>query len=536
MVNQSYDYIVVGAGSAGGALAARLSENPDCSVLLMEAGGWDTNPLIHIPIGWGMLIRTGLHNWNYHSEPIAALGGRVLDCPRGKVMGGTSSINTMAYVRGHRADYDRLAQAGLSGWGYENVLPYFRKQEDWEGGPSHYRGVGGPIGTVTSGYADPLMDAYAQASQDAGHDWTDDYNAEKQEGFARMQLTLRKGRRSSTAAGYIRPARKRKNLTVLTRALVASIRQENGQATGVEYERDGKKHFAAARSEVIVAAGAFNSPQLLMLSGIGDPDALARHGIECKVPLPGVGQNLHDHYGTSIVYKRQKPGPFHANMRADRAAFGVARSYLTGEGFASQLPGGITAFVKSIAEEELPDLQLLFVGAPMDARPHLAPFVKPYQDRFMTRVVMCRPEGRGSVGLRSASHLDSPRIEEAVLTTDSDIRRMREGVKLFREVGRQKVLADHCVEIGPGAEVKSDAEIDDYIRSIVSLSYHPAGTCRMGAANDRGAVVDHECRVHGVDRLRVVDASIFPEPLGGNINAPIIMAAEKVAAMMKDGK
>jgi 4-pyridoxate dehydrogenase len=530
MAKASYDYIVIGAGSAGCAMAARLSENPDLSVLLVEAGGWDHNPLIHVPIGWGMLIRAGLHNWNYKSEPVAALGGRVLDCPRGKVMGGTSSINTMAYVRGHRDDYDRLHRAGLSGWAYDDLLPFFRKQENWEGGATAYRGAGGPIGTGRSRYTDEVIEAYATASGDAGHDWTDDYNAEKQEGFSRMQLTLRDGRRCSTAAGYIQPALKRRNLTIVTRAQVSRIRLANGRAAGIDYVRNGHSASVEARAEVIVSAGAFNSPQLLMLSGIGDPEQLATTGLGCQVRLPGVGRNLHDHYGTSIAYQRHRPGPFHRNMRVDRAAFGMARAYLAGSGFATELPGGITAFVKSTPTEKVPDLQLLFVGAPMDAHAYLRPFVKPYQDRFFTRVIMCRPEGRGAVALRSADPFDAPRIDEAVLNTDSDIFRMREGIKIFREIGQQAVLAKHCTEIGPGLAKSSDRDIDDYVRSIVSLSYHPAGTCKMGLAGDETAVVDAQCRVFGLDNLRVVDASIFPEPIGGNINAPIIMAAEKIAA------
>jgi choline dehydrogenase-like flavoprotein len=269
-----------------------------------------------------------------------------------------------------------------------------------------------------------------------------------------------------------------------------------------------------------------------MLSGIGDPEGLRRQGIDCRHPLSGVGRNLHDHYGTSIAYRRLRPGPFHRNMRADRAALGVAKAYLTGSGFATELPGGITAFIKSTAAEALPDIQLLFVGAPIDAHPYFQPFVAPYEDRFFTRVVMCRPEGRGSVTLRSSDPYAPPRIEEAVLTTESDIRRMREGIKIFREVGTQQVLGRHCVEIGPGPEKRSDQEIDEYVRSIVSLSFHPAGTCRMGKDDDARAVVGTDCRIHGLENLRVVDASIFPEPLGGNINAPIIMAAEKIAAEM----
>ncbi|MEZ5783228.1 MAG: GMC family oxidoreductase N-terminal domain-containing protein [Rhizobiaceae bacterium] len=528
-----FDYVVIGAGSAGCAMASRLSEDADVSVLLLEAGGSDANPLIHVPIGWGMLIRLGMHNWNYKSEPVAALGGRSLDCPRGKVMGGTSSINTMAYVRGNRQDYDGLSRHGIKGWSYEDVLPYFRKQESWEGGESYYRGGSGPIGTVSSAYRDDVIQAYEEAIATAGHSWVEDYNGASQEGFSRMQLTLRNGRRSSAHRAYIKPALGRPNLTVASHAHVSRINLKNGRATGADYIQRGKRVTAQARREVILCAGAFNSPQILMLSGIGDADRLSPLGINCAVDLKGVGQNLHDHYGVSIVYQRHNPGPFHAEMRADKAAFGFARSYLGGGGFASDLPGGITGFVRSEPEQELPDLQLLFVGAPLDARPWMRPFVKPYQDRFMTRVIMCRPHGRGSVTLRSADSQDAPIIEEAVLNTESDARRLREGIKIFRDIGQQTALTSQCTEIGPGVAKKSDQEIEAYMRDMVTLSFHPSGTCRMGPDGDAMNVVDDECRVHGVEGLRVVDASIFPEPLGGNINAPIIMAAERIADRMR---
>src|ERR1700674_2149607 len=421
MPNQhSYDTIIVGAGSAGCALANRLTEDKGKRVLLLEAGGWGRDPWIKIPLGWPRLLLKRKHDWMYFAEAEATTGGRGLECARGRIIGGSSSINAMAYTRGHRGDYDRWAASGLAAWSYAHVLPYFRRQESWKGGSSFYRGGDGPLSTQMTRFSDALVDAFAASGQAAGYKSTPDYNGAQQEGFGVWQMTVRDGRRCSSADAYLRPALPRENLTVEIEALVTRLIFDGRRAAGVEYVRHGKTVTAHAEREVILCGGVINSPQLLMLSGIGDPDALRAHGIDVKVALPGVGKNLQDHISASIAYARKTPGPFHRAMRLDRIVPALANAYFNGEGIASDLPTGQLAFLKSRPEVALPDVELIFNAAPMTAEPYLWPLRRAYADSYACRAVVLRPESRGRVELVSADPQAPPRIRQNFLATEND--------------------------------------------------------------------------------------------------------------------
>jgi len=530
----TYDYVIVGAGSAGCVLANRLSEEKDVSVLILEAGGWDRDPWIHIPLGWGKILVNRLHDWGYFCEPEASVGGRAVECARGKVVGGCSSTNAMAYVRGHRGDYDRWATNGAKGWSYADALPYFKKQESWEGGAGSYRGGEGPLGTQFCHYQDPLLGAFAEAGKAAGHAWTEDYNGERQEGFGRLQMTIRNGKRSSAATAYLRPALRRGRVEIHVQALATQLVMEGNRAVGIQYRQHGVMRTARAAREVILAGGVINSPQLLMLSGIGDPEELKRHDIPVKLAIPGVGKNLQDHVSAILMYHRKEPSPFFRMMRFDRITRELGRAYLFGTGFASDVPGGITAFLKSRNDLPLPDIQFLLTAAPLGAWPYMKPFKAPFADGFACRIVMLHPESRGKVTLRSTDPEAHPHILQRFLSADADWKSLRAGIRLAREVAAQPAMQPFIArEFFPGSDKNSDAAIDEHIRKTSITVHHPLGTCKLGPDNDRDAVVDLALRVRGTEGLRVVDASVLPDMPTGNINAAVIMAAEKAADLIR---
>ena len=531
-VSKGYDFVIVGGGSAGCVLANRLSEDGAARVLLIEAGGRDLNPLIHVPLGMGKMHEYDMFNWGYATEPEANMNGRRIEAMRGKVLGGSSSINVMAYTRGHRGDYDRWAQKGARGWSYADVLPYFKRCERWEGGENRWRGGMGPVGTEFARTADPLYDAWMQAALAAGFPVTDDYNGKQQEGFGRGQYTIRDGYRSSAASAYLKPARKRPNLEVATRAHARRVLMQGTRASGVEYRKGGRLVRVEAEREVILSAGAFNTPPLLMLSGIGPAAHLREVGIEPVIDLP-VGKNLQGHLAVIIFFRRLNESTFVKQMRFDRMALSMVRAYFFGTGPGTVVPGGLHAFVKTRPELAVPDIEFMFRGAP--AATHLwFPLIRAaYIDGYGIRPTLLHPDSRGEILLRSSDPRDPPRIVYKFFSAPDDLPRLRQGVKRARDVAYQKPMAPYRgAESAPGDKVKSDAEIDAWIKNTAITAHHPCGTCAMGIGPD--TVTDPQLRVHGIEHLRVVDAAVMPDLISAHINACVLMIAEKAADLIRN--
>ena len=532
MASESYDYVIVGAGAGGCVLAARLTEDPAVKVLVLEAGGQDNSIYMHMPLGWRQIWRGPMHNWNFLSEPEPYCDDRRFLAPRGKTLGGSTSINGMLYLRGHPSDYDQWRQMGNEGWSYADVLPYFKKSEGSWRGEDKYHGGSGPIGTTAIDVTNLHFNAFTESARMAGLPLTDDVNAGDAEGFTPVDIMVKNGRRASAATAYLRPAMNRPNLTVKTHALTHRIVLEKGRAVGVEYASGGGLHTVRAEREVLLAGGAYNSPQVLMLSGIGPGDELRSHGIPVAHELSGVGQNLQEHVLTFVQFATKGPVTFLKELRWDKLAFATLQWMMFNKGMMANQPLTALGFVKSRPELDRPDLEIFCNPVRLDADVWF-PVIKPaLQHAFEACPSLLHPESRGEVTLRSADPNDAPKILFNFLKSETDVRAMRAGVRLVREMYATGPLAEMIEEeIKPGPEVSSDADIDAYLRSSLDLDHHPVGTCTMGTGD--GAVVDPQLKVRGIDGLRVVDASVMPTNIGGHTTAPVIMIAEKAADMIR---
>ncbi|MBP9950139.1 MAG: choline dehydrogenase [Cypionkella sp.] len=520
------DYVIIGSGSAGAAIAYRLGEAGK-KVVVIEQGGTDMGPFIQMPAALSYPMNMGIYDWGFQSEPEPYLGGRRLATPRGKVIGGSSSINGMVYVRGHAKDFETWEAMGAQGWSYADVLPYFQRMENWHGdsGDAAFRGNSGPLHITRGPRRNPLFNAFIEAGRQAGYPVTEDYNGQSQEGFGAMEATIWQGRRWSAANAYLRPAIKAGNVSVV-RGFARRVVIEKGRAVGVQIERGGKVEVIKAGVEVIVAASSINSPKILMLSGIGDAQALREHGIEVVADRPGVGANLQDHLEIYMQFQAIQPITLYKYWNLlGKAAIG-AQWLFTGTGLGASNQFESCAFIRSRAGVEYPDIQY-----------HFLPIAVRYDGKvaagghgFQVHTGPMRSASRGAVTLRSGDPKDAPKILFNYMSQASDWEDFRQVVRLTREIFGQEAMRPHVkAEIQPGVDIVTDAQLDAFLREHVESAYHPCGTCRMGRADDPLAVVDPECRVIGVQGLRVADSSIFPQVTNGNLNGPSIMTGEKAA-------